>query len=63
MLGPVADFTISEECMARILMTGAAGYIGSRLAQQLLERGDEVIAVDNFMHTKPHFFTLLDTKN
>ena len=31
-------------------MTGAAGYIGSRLAQQLLERGDEVIAVDNFMH-------------
>jgi UDP-glucuronate 4-epimerase len=31
----------------RILITGAAGFIGSTLALRLLERGDEVCAVDN----------------
>jgi UDP-glucuronate 4-epimerase len=31
----------------RILITGSAGFIGSALALRLLERGDEVIGVDN----------------
>lgn len=31
----------------RILITGTAGFIGSTLANQLLERGDEIIGVDN----------------
>jgi UDP-glucuronate 4-epimerase len=31
----------------RILVTGAAGFIGARLSERLLERGDEVIGIDN----------------
>lgn len=32
----------------RVLVTGAAGFIGSSLCEGLLARGDEVIGVDNF---------------
>jgi UDP-glucuronate 4-epimerase len=31
----------------KILVTGAAGFIGSFVAQRLLERGDEVVGLDN----------------
>jgi len=31
----------------RVLITGAAGFIGSALALRLLERGDEVVGIDN----------------
>jgi UDP-glucuronate 4-epimerase len=31
----------------KVLITGAAGFIGSALALRLLERGDEVIGIDN----------------
>ena len=31
----------------KVLITGAAGFIGSALAIRLLERGDEVIGIDN----------------
>ena len=33
--------------MARILVTGAAGFIGFHTAAKLLDRGDEVIGLDN----------------
>ncbi|PXV61423.1 UDP-glucuronate 4-epimerase [Dyella jiangningensis] len=31
----------------KVLVTGTAGFIGSHVAQRLLERGDEVVGVDN----------------
>ena len=33
--------------MARILVTGAAGFIGFHAASRLLDRGDEVVGLDN----------------
>lgn len=35
-----------------ILVTGAAGYIGSILIPQLLQKGYRVIAIDNFMYNQ-----------
>jgi UDP-glucuronate 4-epimerase len=32
----------------RVLLTGAAGFIGSHVADALLARGDRVLGVDNF---------------
>ena len=31
----------------KILVTGAAGFIGYHTARKLLERGDEVVGLDN----------------
>ena len=32
----------------KVLITGGAGFIGSCLADRLLERGDEVLVIDNY---------------
>lgn len=38
----------------KVLVTGGAGYIGSHTVVQLVERGDEVIVVDNLVNANPN---------
>ncbi|MGH7722389.1 MAG: UDP-glucuronic acid decarboxylase family protein [Candidatus Dormibacteria bacterium] len=37
----------------RVVLAGAAGFVGSHLAAELLSRGDEVVAVDNYLTGRP----------
>jgi UDP-glucuronate 4-epimerase len=40
-------FTNDRDSLLKLLVTGTAGFIGFHLARRLLDRGDEVIGVDN----------------
>jgi UDP-glucuronate decarboxylase len=47
--------------MKRILVTGGAGFLGSHLCEHLLERGDDVVCIDNFFSgSKDNIRHLLD---
>ncbi|MEA5554711.1 NAD-dependent epimerase/dehydratase family protein [Anabaena cylindrica UHCC 0172] len=46
--------------MTKIIVTGAAGFIGSHLAEILLQRGEEVIGIDEF---NDYYDPLLKRKN
>lgn len=48
----------------RILVTGGAGFIGSHLCRNLIERGDEVLCVDNFFTgRRSNLYDILDNRN
>ncbi|MCP3902486.1 MAG: SDR family oxidoreductase [Planctomycetes bacterium] len=48
----------------RILVTGGAGFLGSHLCDRLVERGEDVICVDNFFTSqKSNIEHLLDRPN
>ena len=46
-----------------ILVTGAAGYIGSVLVPQLLQKGYKIIAIDNFMYNQTSLLDCCHNKN
>lgn len=46
-----------------VLITGAAGYIGSILTPMLLENGHKVTAIDNFMYRQNSLLQLCHNKN
>ena len=35
--------------MSRVVVTGGAGFLGSHLCERLLDRGDDVVAIDNLL--------------
>lgn len=45
--------------MAKYLVTGVAGFIGSNIAHALVERGEEVRGVDNFSHGRRENITAI----
>ncbi len=48
----------------RILVTGGAGFLGSHLCRSLLEKGNEVVCVDNFFTgTRDNIRNLLEYSN
>jgi UDP-glucuronate decarboxylase len=53
---------MSYSLKTRTLVTGGAGFLGSHLCERLLERGDDVLCVDNFFTgTKDNIKHLLDS--
>src|SRR5688572_3460438 len=49
---PAAKTTLYEDSL-RILITGVAGFIGSNLAQSLLDKGYTVVGLDNMSQGDP----------
>jgi len=48
--------------MAKFLVTGGAGFIGSNIAEALLARGDEVRILDNLSTGHKHNLDVLDVE-
>jgi UDP-glucose 4-epimerase len=71
MVGLPHSFRTKERNILRVLITGGAGFIGSHLADAYLQRGDEVLVIDdlstgtidNIQHLKsnPRFHYTIDS--
>jgi UDP-glucuronate decarboxylase len=60
----VLNINLKKDCMAKILITGGAGFIGSHLSKKLLDEGHEVLCLDNFFTgSKKNIHKLMDDKN
>ncbi len=58
---PTTVSDAKENMMKRVLVTGGAGFIGSHLCEYLLEKENEVIALDNlFTGRKKNIYHLLN---
>ena len=49
--------------MVEVLITGGAGYLGSALSEELLNRGYKVTALDNLMYKQTSLLHLCSNKN
>ena len=50
--------------MTKNLVTGGSGFLGSHLSKKLLEKGEEVICIDNFFTgTKQNIKSIIDNPN
>ena len=59
----VLSVALKAAAPRRVLVTGGAGFIGSHLCRRLLDRGHEVLAVDNFSSSsKRNLYDLLDER-
>lgn len=45
--------------MARILVTGAAGFIGFHLARRSMAQGDDAVGLDNLNHYHTYYHVWL----
>jgi UDP-glucuronate decarboxylase len=60
---PLGSAAVMNWTGKRITVTGGAGFLGSHLCERLIERGHEVLCVDNFFTGTRHNITrLLDEK-
>ena len=53
MLGNIGQWLIGSVGSVKILVTGAAGQVGSHVVDQALLRGDTVLGIDNFATGRP----------
>ncbi len=61
----MSEYGITDRHLTRrVLVTGGSGFLGSHLCERLLDRGDEVICVDNlFTGARMNIRHLLDNHN
>ena len=42
------EYHFMEHIRKRVLVTGGAGFLGSHLGEALVQKGDDVLCVDNY---------------